>query len=362
MRELEVTNLGTVEYKDGLDLQDDLRRAVTDGRLPDQLLLLEHPPVVTFGRRADHQNLVASPEDLGARGIELHPTGRGGDVTFHGPGQLVGYPVMDLNPDRRDVHRYVRDLEEVIIRTLGDFGVGAGRISGLTGVWIGDLKIAAIGVRISRWVTTHGFAFNIATDLDSFRVIIPCGIPDRGVTSLSRILGRTITIDEVRPHLTGRFAEVFGRRLRRREIASRTVQVWIWSQEGDETKVLVLKRSASRGGFWQPVTGAVEAGEAPVEAAAREVAEETGLRGELRGLGYERDFRIDPELLTDEGGIRPKINRETAFALRVESDSVRLSPQEHDEYQWVAPDHAKELLRWNGNRKALERLERQLPA
>jgi lipoyl(octanoyl) transferase len=212
-RPLLVRNLGTVEYADGLALQEELRRAVTAGEAPDHLLLLEHPPVVTLGRNAGTGNLVLAPEALEARGIEFHRTGRGGDVTFHGPGQLVGYPVIDLKPDRRDVHRYVRDLEETLIRTLGDFGVLAGRIPGLTGVWIGDLKIAAIGVRISRWVTTHGFAFNVDTDLDFFRVIVPCGIADRGVTSLSRVLGREVTVHEVRPVLARRFAEVFERRI-----------------------------------------------------------------------------------------------------------------------------------------------------
>ncbi|MGH2570816.1 MAG: lipoyl(octanoyl) transferase LipB, partial [bacterium] len=180
--------------------------------IPDQLLLLEHPPVVTLGRSATDGNVLASREALRARGIELHACGRGGDVTFHGPGQLVGYPILDLNPDRRDVRRYVRDLEEVLIRTLGDFGVGAGRIPGLTGVWIGDLKIAAIGVRIARWVTTHGFAWNVANDLDGFRVIVPCGISDRGVTSLSRVLGREVSLDEVKAPLVRRFGEVFARR------------------------------------------------------------------------------------------------------------------------------------------------------
>lgn len=213
VRPLEVTSLGRVPYAEGLALQEELRQGVTAGSLPDQLLLLEHPPVVTLGRNAGTGNLVLAPGELARRGIEFHRTGRGGDVTFHGPGQLVGYPVMNLNPDRRDVKRYVRDLEETLIRSLADFGVGAGRIPGLTGVWIGDLKIAAIGVRISRWVTTHGFAFNVATDLDYFRVIVPCGISDRGVTSLARVLKRDVTVEEVKPVVARRFAEVFGRRI-----------------------------------------------------------------------------------------------------------------------------------------------------
>lgn len=212
-RSLEVSNLGVVGYTRGLAMQEELRTAVTAGEIPDQLLLLEHPPVVTVGRNAGTGNLVLPPEELARRGIDFHHTGRGGDVTFHGPGQLVGYPIVDLNPDRRDVHRYVRDIEEVILRALADFGVSAGRIPGLTGVWIGDLKIAAIGVRISRWITSHGFAFNVATDLDCFRVIVPCGISDRGVTSLSRVLRRPVSLDEVRPRIARHFGDVFDRKL-----------------------------------------------------------------------------------------------------------------------------------------------------
>lgn len=212
-----MTELGLVPYEEGVALQEELRRGVTEGTVPEQLLLLEHPPVVTLGRNAGAGNVVLPPEALRARGIELRESGRGGDVTFHGPGQLVGYPILDLNPDRRDVHRYVRDLEEVLIRTLADFGVRAGRIPGLTGVWIGDLKIAAIGVRISRWVTSHGFALNVRNDLEYFGVIVPCGISDRGVTSLSRVLERDVPLAEVKPPLVRRFAEVFGRVPRRKD-------------------------------------------------------------------------------------------------------------------------------------------------
>ena len=185
-RRLEVVRLGMVEYEDGLDLMDRLTGPVASGAVPEQLLLLQHPPVVTLGRNAKDLHLLQSPEALARRGIAFFRTGRGGDVTYHGPGQLVGYPVLDLNPDRRDVRRYVRDLEEVIIRTLADFGVASGRIAGLTGVWVGDMKVCAIGVRISRWITSHGFAFNVATDLSGFDVMIPCGIREHGVTSFDR--------------------------------------------------------------------------------------------------------------------------------------------------------------------------------
>ena len=149
-------------------------------------------------------------EALASRGIEVFETGRGGDITYHGPGQIVGYPIVDLNPDRRDVHRYVRDLETVLIQTAADYGVEAGRIEGLTGVWVGDEKLAAIGVRIARWVTSHGFALNVSTDLDQFKLIVPCGISDRGVTSLTRLLGRPIDTAEVEFRIIEHFAKIFG--------------------------------------------------------------------------------------------------------------------------------------------------------
>ena len=167
--------------------------------------------MLTLGVRGDggRGHILAAPETLAARGIEVHETGRGGDVTCHGPGQIVGYPIIDLNPDRRDVHRYVRDLETVLIRTAADYGVVAGRVEGLTGVWVGTEKLAAIGVRIARWITSHGFAFNVTTDLDLFSLIVPCGIADRGVTSLARLLGRPIDTAEVENRMIEHFSKVF---------------------------------------------------------------------------------------------------------------------------------------------------------
>jgi lipoyl(octanoyl) transferase len=178
----------------------------------DLLLLLEHPPVITLGVRGDggRGHIVAGDETLLARGIEIVEAGRGGDVTYHGPGQLVAYPIIDLSPDRRDVHRYVRDLEEVLIRVAADFGITAGRVQGLTGVWAGPRKLAAIGVRISRWVTSHGFALNVTTDVSAFALIVPCGIADRGVTSLAE-LGVQTDLTTVEDRVVERFAEVFDR-------------------------------------------------------------------------------------------------------------------------------------------------------
>ena len=183
------------------------------GTIPDLLLLLQHPPVITLGVKGDggRANIVAPRERLAELGIDVFETGRGGDVTYHGPGQIVGYPIIDLKPDRCDVHRYVRDLEDVMIRVCGDYGLSAGRITGLTGTWLGAEKIGAIGVRISRWVTSHGFAFNVKTNLRHFQLIVPCGIADHGVTSLEKALGRDLSLEDVEARLIDHFAGVFER-------------------------------------------------------------------------------------------------------------------------------------------------------
>ena len=205
--------LGVVPYGDALALQQRLVEQRRAGEIPDQLLLLQHPPVITIGVRDDggRANVVATPARLAELGIEVHETGRGGDVTYHGPGQVVGYPILDLRPDRCDVHRYVRDLEEVMIRACAAHGVEAGRLPGLTGTWIGSDKVGAIGVRISRWITSHGFAFNVTTDLDHFSLIVPCGIRDHGVTSLARALDRPVALDTVEDDLERAFRAVFTR-------------------------------------------------------------------------------------------------------------------------------------------------------
>jgi lipoyl(octanoyl) transferase len=213
-RVCEVNFLGRVNYTDGLAMQAEAVDRLREGAAAEQLFLLEHNHVFTLGRAAKAANILASPEQLEAQGIEIHETGRGGDVTYHGLGQLVGYPIINLKPDRCDVHVYVRDLEEVLIRTLADFGIEGSRIAGLTGVWVGNEKIAAIGVRIARWITSHGFALNVNTDLNYFRLIIPCGITDKGVTSLAKILGREIAIEEVSQVAAAHFASVFSREIK----------------------------------------------------------------------------------------------------------------------------------------------------
>jgi lipoyl(octanoyl) transferase len=207
--------LGLVPYAEALVVQQQMVEARKADEASDTLLLLEHPPVITLGRAANRANVLADEQTRQARGVALFETGRGGDVTYHGPGQLVGYPIINLAPDRRDVRRYVRDLEEVLIRAAAAFGVDAGRIAGLTGVWVGGEKLAAIGVRISRWVTMHGFAFNVTTDLSHFEMIVPCGIADHGVTSLEKLLGRQIALSEVAATVARHFGEVFDRRMLR---------------------------------------------------------------------------------------------------------------------------------------------------
>ena len=214
-RPLVVRRLGRVPYARGLEIQESLVAERQAGRVADQLLLLEHDPVFTLGRNARRENVLLSADALRERGFDVFDTGRGGDVTYHGPGQVVAYPVFDLAPDRRDVHRYVRDLEEVMIRTCAGYGIEAGRVPGLTGAWVGQDKIGAIGVRIARWVTSHGFAFNVSTDLSAFDLIVPCGIRGRGVTSLERLLRRPVAVEEVMDRLATHFAAVF-----EREVAS----------------------------------------------------------------------------------------------------------------------------------------------
>jgi lipoyl(octanoyl) transferase len=213
VRELEVRRLGVVPYTAASDMQRALVEERRAGHVPDILLLLEHPHVITLGARADaaRSHLIATPEILAARHVELHETGRGGDITYHGPGQIVGYPILDLRPDRCDVHQYVRDLENVMIRTARDFGVDGARIAGLSGAWVGADKIGAIGVRISRWITSHGFAFNVTTDLDFFKLIVPCGIETGGVTSLSRAAGRPVSMDDADAAIVRNFTAVFDR-------------------------------------------------------------------------------------------------------------------------------------------------------
>ena len=210
MNTLNIIQLGRTEYKQCRDLQEKLFGLRAEGAIGDALLLTEHDPVYTIGKTGDENHLLANDLELEKRGVAVHQTDRGGDITYHGPGQIVGYPILDLHGYYLDLHRYLRDLEEVIIRTLASYGVKGTRMPDYTGVWVGNDKICAIGIKTSRWITMHGFAFNVNTDLSFFERIIPCGIFEKGVTSLRDVLGTEITLEEVSVVLVHEFGEVFG--------------------------------------------------------------------------------------------------------------------------------------------------------
>jgi lipoate-protein ligase B len=202
-----------LDYESALELQLRVCELKKTGLVPDVLLLLEHPPVITLGRNGNWHNLVVSEETLRARGVSRHQADRGGDITFHGPGQLVGYPLLKLEPHERDTHRYMRNLEETIIRVLDEFGIQAGREEKLTGVWTNAGKICAMGVHISRWVTRHGFALNVNTDLSFYDLIVPCGLVGKRVHSMQKALGREVDLREVAEKLTGHFGRIFEREM-----------------------------------------------------------------------------------------------------------------------------------------------------
>jgi lipoyl(octanoyl) transferase len=356
-RTLLVHRLGRVEYDDGLSLMRLAGDAVRAGtpRATDHLFLVEHPPVLTLGRSAGRENVLASPAWLERQGFELHETDRGGDVTYHGPGQIVGYPVVDLS-DRQDVRRYVAALEEAMIRVCADFGIEAGRHEEHRGAWVGAKKIGAVGVHLSRWITSHGFAFNHAPDLEHFQAIVPCGIADPrlGVTSLAAELearghpvpGRAAVEDGLARHL----ADALGRAAAPSPGPDlRTISVVPLGADG---RVLLLRRSPERGGFWQQVTGRIERGEAPDAAARRELFEETGADVGVVPLDYRHAFALDPAL----NRVRPgqlALVEETAFAARLPPGfDARLS-DEHSEHAWATPEEALARLRFAGLRRAV---------
>jgi lipoyl(octanoyl) transferase len=352
---LTVWRLGRVEYEDGLRLQQLFGEARKADLIADVLLLLEHSPVLTLGRAAKRSNIIASPELLARMGVDVFETNRGGDVTYHGPGQVVGYPIVKLPPDRHDVRRYVRDLEEAMIRTCADHGVSAGRIPKLTGVWIGDehsleaRKIGAIGVHISRWQTSHGFAFNVGRDLSPFELIVPCGIREKGVTSLSRESGREIPLREVEDRLARHFGELFGAELKEAAPEGRTISVAVTRGRGNGAQVLLVKRRPERGGIWQIVTGRIEPGESAPVAAARELAEETGQELAPEPLEYVHSFAFGD-------ASPPRVLEETAFAARwPEGAPVRLDPAEHVEWVWCSAQEALARLPYAGLKVAVRR-------
>jgi lipoyl(octanoyl) transferase len=355
-RTLLVHRLGRVEYEDGLALMRIAGEAVRADHPPasDHLFLLEHPPVLTLGRGAGRANIIAAPAWLAKQGFEIHETDRGGDVTYHGPGQVVGYPVVNLS-DRPDVRRYVAALEEAMIRTCGDFGVEAGRHEEHRGAWVRSKKIGAVGVHLSRWISSHGFAFNHAPDLQHFQVIVPCGIADPrlGVTSLEaelRAAGRALPDQAtVEDRLATHLAEALGRTRTDARFDLRTVSVVPVDPDG---RILLLRRSAGRGGFWQQVTGRIEPGEEPPDAARRELREETGADVPVEPLGYRHAFALDPSINRVKPGAVVTVE-EVAFAARVPRGFVTRLSDEHAEHAWATVEEATAKVRFSGLRKAI---------
>lgn len=209
IKKLNYLDLGIVDYQEAWDLQKEIFQLRYEEKIPDTLILLEHPHTYTLGKVADKENLVGDSEYLSKKNIKVYDIDRGGDITYHGPGQIVGYPIINLNDWRKDTHKYLRGLEEILIQTCAEYGLTGTRNSAYTGVWIEDRKIAAIGIKVSRWITMHGFAFNVNTDLELFNGIIPCGIKEKGVTSLSKETGNPIELHEVKQKILNHFTEFF---------------------------------------------------------------------------------------------------------------------------------------------------------
>lgn len=340
--------LGLVEYGDGLELQRQFQEGRRAHKVPDTLLLLEHPPVLTLGRGASAGNILRPQAQLDALGVEVFETDRGGDVTYHGPGQIVGYPLLYLASGRQDVRKYVRAIEELLIRTVGDWGIIATRIEKWPGVWVtesrrgGPRKIAALGVHLSRWYTRHGFALNVNTDLTHFELIVPCGIREASVTSMQEELNRNVPLRDVERRIAHHFTEVFDCPVTMAQPPARCISVVV---VGDGDRILLMRRTEERGGFWQPVTGRVEPGEAPGEAAQRELFEETGLGAAVSPLGYEHAFAL--------GDSRPpELMDETCFVARADGP-VRCQPLEHDAMGWFPVSEALLKVPHPGLRRAI---------
>jgi lipoyl(octanoyl) transferase len=348
-------------------MQHAMAAYVKDGQQPDQILILEHNPVFTLGRNATREDIHVADSFLQDRDVEIHDTDRGGQVTYHGPGQIVVYPVCNLKDGREDVGRLVRGLEEAMIRTAAAFGVVADRLDGFPGVWVdtprGMEKLGALGIHLHRWITTHGIAFNVAPDLAHFRWITPCGITDKGVCSLRSLLGDAApTWAEAADRLQGHLAEVLGFEPQDTPPASRSVSALTWRRGPAGPEVLLMLRQPSQGLWWSSVTGMLEPGETPEEAAHRELREETGLSGVLTPLDFTHSFWMDPSILGLPAG-PPRFNAEVCYHMEVHpGDQVALALDEHSEYRWCTFQEAHDLMLWEGSKAALQKLAGQLQA
>lgn len=365
-RPAQLRRFGRVFYGAGLRMQQALADYVREGGRPDQLVMLEHDPVFTLGRNASRSDILVAPDFLEAQGVSVHETDRGGEVTYHGPGQIVVYPICNLTGGREDVGRLVRGLEEAMIRTAADFGVTADRLKGAPGIWVetprGLEKLGAVGLHLSRWITTHGIAFNVDPHLPHFRWIVPCGFTDKGVCSLRSLLGEGCPPFEVAmDHLQRHLCEVLALDLRPSPAPSRSIRLLTWREGPSGPEVLMMLRQPEHGRWWSSVTGMVEAGEGLEAACRRELAEETGLAvTEVEPLDLAHSFWVDPAVVRFPDP-EPRFNTETCFHARVAVDqAVRLEPGEHETFRWCPPEEAYGLLRWEGARAALRLLaERQ---
>ena len=364
-RPSQIRRLDHVLYAAGLRMQQAMAAYVAPGDQPDQILVLEHNPVFTLGRNATRLDIHVSDAFLRERGVEVHETDRGGQVTYHGPGQIVVYPICNLKGGREDVGRLVRGLEEAMIRTAADFGVTAQRLQGFPGIWVetprGLEKLGALGLHLNRWITTHGIAFNVDPDLAHFRWITPCGITDKGVCSLKSLLGEAApswaqAADRLQAHL----AELLALAPQPVKPPSRSVSALTWRQGSDGPELLVMLRQPDQGLWWSSVTGMLEPGETPEAAAHRELLEETGLTGTLHPLGFTHSFWMDPRILGLPAG-EPRFNTELCYHLEVAPDAeVHLALNEHSEYRWCGFEEAYDLMMWEGSKAALALLGRKL--
>ncbi|MBS2021867.1 MAG: lipoyl(octanoyl) transferase LipB [Deltaproteobacteria bacterium] len=363
MRPLHVRRLGRVDYSDGLAMQAQLLNARAHGLVPDTLLLLEHPRTLTLGRGADGTNILWGRERLTRAGFDVFDTNRGGDVTYHGPGQLVGYPILDLKPDRKDVRKYVSSVEELMIRAAKDFDVEARRVDGRVGIWVetprGPEKLGAIGVHLSKWLTSHGFAFNISTDLTDFGAIVPCGVSDAGVCSL-----RSLGVQAEWPRVLDRFVAhaegLWESEAAEVEFDLQTIAVAVVREGIDGDELLLLHRVPERGAFWQLLTGRRELNESAEACALRELHEETGLSPALNDLvaqGEPHAFVLDTKLLgLGDLPHKPVFARETMFALRVPPGTEPRLSAEHDGHKWVQLDDALTMLPFAAHQRAARAL------
>ena len=352
-----------VFYPAGLRMQKALAQHVAQADQPDQLVVLEHDPVFTLGRNATPADIHMAEDFLRAQGVSVHRTDRGGEVTYHGPGQIVAYPICNLRGGREDVGRLVRGLEEAMIRTAAEFGVTADRLKGAPGIWVetprGLEKLGAIGLHLSRWISTHGIAFNVHPNLQHFQWITPCGFTDKGVCSLGSLLGEGApSWSEAADRLQAHLVHCLALDLRPVREPSRSVSALTWRQGRQGLEILMMLRQPEHGFWWQSVTGMMEPGERPEQTAHRELMEETGLSGTLRPLDLSHSFWVDPTIVRFPDA-EPRFNTETCFSMEVAPDAaVRLEPSEHSEFKWCGPAEAHDLMKWEGSKAALELLRK----